>query len=90
MPTRAVGELFSASGNVSPEHALDKVRAFVAVWAQRLEVARRRFRSQNRGGFAGAGAGAGAGSGGGDSGLAGLLARRRRAVGSTGDSDDSD
>lgn len=91
VPTRAVGELFATGGNVSPEHALDKVRAFVAVWAQRLEVARRRFRSQNRGGFAGAGAGGAGGAGSGaNSGLAGLLARRRRAVGSTGDSDDSD
>ena len=99
--TRALSLLFSTSDTVSPEHALDQVRAFVSMWAGRLPVAQRRHRAslaraqrEAASGRGGAGAGAGGRGGGGPtvagSGLVAMLAARRRRIGSPGSDDDSD
>ena len=100
--TRALSLLFSTSDTVSPEHALDQVRAFVSMWAGRLPVAQRRHRAslaraqrEAASGRGGAGAGAGGRGGGGGptvagSGLVAMLAARRRRIGSPGSDDDSD
>ena len=84
-PSTSESDGASPGEAASPEHALDKVRAFVSAWTSAWAESRRRHRTSaaqaarkraTGGGASGAGAGAGAGAGGAGAGAGGATGGR--------------